>query len=97
MRISDWSSDGCSSDLIGAGGGGRAGTVSHLAFVPIVRSMFDGTIVLAGAVSTGAVIGAGELLGADLAYIGTRFIRSEERRVGNECGSTCRYWWSPYQ
>src|SRR3546814_269633 len=50
---------------IGAGGGGRAGTVSHLAFVPIVRSMFDGTIVLAGAVSTGAVIRAAEILGAD--------------------------------
>src|SRR3546814_8725203 len=63
---------------IGAGGGGRAGTVSHLAFVPIVRSMFDGTIVLAGAVSTGAVIRAAEILGADLAYIGTRFIATQE-------------------
>lgn len=63
---------------IGAGGGGRAGTVSHLAFVPIVRSMFDGTIVLAGAVSTGAVIRAAEILGADLAYVGTRFIATRE-------------------
>lgn len=63
---------------IGAGGGGRAGTVSHLAFVPIVRSMFDGTIVLAGAVSTGAVIRAAEILGADLAYVGTRFIATQE-------------------
>src|SRR3546814_13235357 len=68
MRISDWSSDVCSSDL----------TVSHLAFVPIVRSVFDGTIVLAGAVSTGAVIRAAEILGADLAYIGTRFIATQE-------------------
>ena len=63
---------------IGAGGGGRAGTVSHLAFIPIVRDMFDGTIVLAGAVSTGAVIRAAEVLGADLAYIGTRMIATKE-------------------
>src|SRR3546814_14165081 len=40
--------------------------------------MFDGTIVLAGAVSTGAVIRAAEILGADLAYIGTRFIATQE-------------------
>jgi nitronate monooxygenase len=63
---------------IGAGGGGRAGTISHLAFIPLVRTMFDGTIVMAGAVSTGAVIRAAEILGADLAYIGTRFIATQE-------------------
>src|SRR3546814_21176452 len=40
--------------------------------------MVDGTIVLAGAVSTGAVIRAAEILGADLAYIGTRFIATQE-------------------
>ena len=63
---------------IGAGGGGHAGTVSHLAFVPQVRAMFGGTVVLAGAVSTGAVIRAAEVLGADLAYLGTRFIATQE-------------------
>lgn len=63
---------------IGAGGGGHSGTISHLALIPRVRAMFDGTIVLAGAVSTGAAIRAAELLGADLAYLGTRFIATQE-------------------
>jgi 8-oxo-dGTP pyrophosphatase MutT (NUDIX family) len=63
---------------IGAGGGGHSGTVSHLALIPKVRAIFDGTIVLAGAVSTGAAIRAAELLGADLAYLGTRFIATQE-------------------
>lgn len=63
---------------IGAGGGGHAGTISHLAFVPHVRSMFGGTIVMAGAISTGGAIRAAEVLGADLAYIGTRMIATQE-------------------
>jgi nitronate monooxygenase len=63
---------------IGSGGGGHAGTISHLAFIPKVRAMFDGTIVLAGVVSTGAAIRAAEVLGADLAYLGTRMIATRE-------------------
>lgn len=63
---------------IGAGGGGHAGTISHLTFVPQVRAMFDGTIVMAGAISTGSAIRAAEVLGADLAYVGTRFIATAE-------------------
>jgi nitronate monooxygenase len=63
---------------IGAGGGGHAGTISHLALIPQIRAMFDGTLVLAGAVSTGAAIRAAEILGADLAYLGTRFIATQE-------------------
>lgn len=63
---------------IGAGGGGHAGTISHLAFVPQVRALFDGTIVMAGAISTGGAIRAAEALGADLAYIGTRMIATQE-------------------
>jgi nitronate monooxygenase len=63
---------------IGAGGGGHSGLISHLAFVPRVRAMFDGTIVLAGCVGNGAAIRAAEILGADLAYLGTRFIATEE-------------------
>jgi nitronate monooxygenase len=63
---------------IGAGGGGHAGIISHLAFIPQVRAMFDGTVVMAGAVSTGAAIRAAEALGADLAYLGTRFIATRE-------------------
>jgi len=63
---------------IGAGGGGHAGTISHLAFIPQLRAMFAGTIVMAGAVGTGAIIRAAEILGADLAYLGTRFIATQE-------------------
>lgn len=63
---------------IGAGGGGHAGTISHLAFIPRVRSMFDGIVVMAGAISTGSAIRAAEVLGADLAYIGTLFIATQE-------------------
>jgi nitronate monooxygenase len=69
---------------IGAGGGGHSGTISHLALIPRVRAMFDGTIVLAGAVSNGAAIRAAELLGADLAYLGTRFIATQESAAAPE-------------
>jgi nitronate monooxygenase len=69
---------------IGAGGGGHSGTLSHLAFIPQVRAMFDGTVVLAGAVSNGATIRAAEILGADLAYLGTRFIATREAAVPDE-------------
>ena len=69
---------------IGAGGGGHSGTISHLALIPKVRAMFDGTIVLAGAVSNGAAIRAAELLGADLAYLGTRFIATQESNARPE-------------
>ena len=63
---------------IGAGGGGHSGTISHLALIPQIRAMFDGVIIMAGAVSTGAAIRAAEVLGADLAYLGTRFIATQE-------------------
>jgi nitronate monooxygenase len=63
---------------IGAGGGGHSGTVSHRALVPRIREFFDGTLIMAGAVSTGAAVRAAEILGADLAYLGTRFIGTQE-------------------
>jgi nitronate monooxygenase len=69
---------------IGAGGGGHSGVVSHLALVPRIRQMFGGTIVMAGAVTTGAAIRAAEILGADLAYLGTRFIATRESGVPEE-------------
>lgn len=65
-------------NCIGAGGGGHSGTISHLALIPRVRRMFDGIVSLAGAVSTGAAIRAAEILGADLAFIGTRFTATVE-------------------
>lgn len=69
---------------IGAGGGGHSGTISHLALIPKVRQMFDGTIIFAGGVSNGAAIRAAEVLGADLAYLGTRFIATVEAKAPPE-------------
>jgi nitronate monooxygenase len=69
---------------IGAGGGGHSGTISHFALIPQIRRMFDGVIVMAGAVSSGAAIRAAEMLGADLAYLGTRFVASEESLAPQE-------------
>jgi nitronate monooxygenase len=63
---------------IGAGGGGHSGALSHLSLIRQVRAIFDGIVVLAGAVSDGATIRAAEILGADLAYLGTRFIATRE-------------------
>ncbi|MBB6426854.1 nitronate monooxygenase family protein [Sphingopyxis sp. JAI128] len=66
---------------VGAGGGGHSGNIGHLVLVPKIREMFDGTLLMAGSISTGAAIRAAEVLGADLAYMGTRFIATEESRV----------------
>jgi len=63
---------------IGAGGGGHSGTISHLSLIRQIRAHFDGIVVLAGAVSDGATIRAAEVLGADLVYLGTRFIATAE-------------------
>jgi len=64
---------------IGAGGGGHSGTMSHIALLATIRERgFSGTLIMAGAISTGAQIRAAEVLGADLAYLGTRFIATEE-------------------
>ena len=64
--------------LVCAGAGGHAGLMNPFTFVPQVRDMFDGTILLAGTLSSGRAIRAAEVLGADLAYLGTRFIATEE-------------------
>lgn len=61
-----------------AGAGGHAGTLSPFALVPEIRQVFDGTILLAGAMSTGAHVLAARALGADLAYLGTRFLATRE-------------------
>jgi nitronate monooxygenase len=71
-------------NCIGAGGGGHSGTISHLVLIPKIRSMFDGVIVLAGAVSNGVAIRAAEILGADLSYLGTRFIATQESRAHDD-------------
>jgi len=64
--------------LVGAGAGGHTGNMTGFSFVPAVREFFDGTIVLGGGISDGRAIKAAEVLGADLAYMGTNFIATEE-------------------
>lgn len=64
--------------LVCAGAGGHAGAMSPFALLPEIRKIFDGTILLAGAISTGRGILAARALGADLAYLGTRFIATRE-------------------
>lgn len=64
--------------LVCAGAGGHAGMLSPLALVPEVRRFFKGTIALSGAIATGRGILAAQAVGADLAYIGTRFIATRE-------------------
>ncbi len=61
-----------------AGAGGHAGTTSPFALVKEVRQIFDGTIILSGSMSKGSDALAAQAIGADLAYIGTRFIATEE-------------------
>lgn len=61
-----------------AGAGGHAGTISPFALVKEVREEFDGTIILSGSMSQGNDALAAQAIGADLAYIGTRFIATEE-------------------
>ena len=64
--------------LVCAGAGGHAGRLSPFALVPEVRAFYDGTIILSGAIATGDAILAAQAIGADLAYLGTRFIASAE-------------------
>ena len=64
--------------LVCAGAGGHAGVLSPFALVPEVRSFFDGPLMLSGCISDGRSIYAARALGADLAYLGTRFIATDE-------------------
>jgi nitronate monooxygenase len=61
-----------------AGAGGHAGVLSPFALVKQIREIYRGTIILSGAMSTGADVLAAQALGADLAYLGTRFIATVE-------------------
>ncbi len=64
--------------LLTAGAGGQTGWLNPLAFVRAAREIFDGPIVLAGGISDGAALWAAEVLGCDLAYMGTKFIATNE-------------------
>ncbi|GAB4148505.1 MAG: nitronate monooxygenase family protein [Sphingomonadales bacterium] len=64
--------------LVAHGAGGHAGRLSPFALVEAVRAFYDGPVILSGAISTGAQILAAQAMGADLAYMGTRFIATDE-------------------
>lgn len=69
--------------LVASGAGGHAGNINSFAFVDMVRVFWDGILILAGGISTGSGILAAQAAGADLAYMGTRFIVAEES-IANE-------------
>jgi nitronate monooxygenase len=64
-----------------AGAGGHAGTLSPFALVGEIRQFFGGTIVVAGAINTGAQVAGARAMGGDLAYLGSRFIATRESLV----------------
>jgi nitronate monooxygenase len=64
-----------------AGAGGHAGVASPFALVREIREFFSGTIVLSGAMSSGADVFAALAIGADMAYLGTRFLATREANV----------------
>ena len=64
--------------LVASGAGGHTGPISGFAFAPAVREWFEGTIVLGGGIGTGRAVRAARMLGADLAYLGTRLIACAE-------------------
>jgi len=68
---------------VAAGAGGHAGRWSPFAFVQEVRRWFDGPLILSGAIATGSAVLAAEAAGADLAYVGSPFIATEEANAGD--------------
>jgi len=73
---------------VAAGAGGHAGTANPFALVDEIRSFYGGPLVLAGAINSGKDILAAENMGADFAYMGTRFIATDESLAANEYKTT---------
>jgi nitronate monooxygenase len=64
--------------LVASGAGGHAGTLSPFALVGEVRKFYDGPIALSGAIATGDAVLAAQAMGADFAYIGSRWLATKE-------------------
>src|SRR3546814_10547893 len=105
MRISDWSSDVCSSDLDPVLGVGfaQADALAKVAkeFPDTRFAIIDAVVELPNVRSIvfkehegSFLVGMIAAMKSETGKVG--FVRSEERRVGKECDSTCRYRWSPY-
>jgi nitronate monooxygenase len=69
--------------LVASGAGGHTGAYSPFALVEEVRSFWDGPLILGGAIGSARAIRAAEVLGADFAYMGTRFIAARESLVSD--------------
>ena len=70
--------------LVCAGAGGHAGALSPFALLREVKSWFDGTIILSGSIGDGYSVASALALGADFAYLGTRFIATHEANAEPE-------------
>ncbi len=70
--------------LVAAGAGGHAGILSPFAIIREVRHFFSGPIALSGAITDGAGILASQAMGADFAYMGTRFIATDEAKAAEK-------------
>ncbi len=68
---------------VAAGAGGHAGVKSPLALIQEIREWFNGPLALSGAIATGGGVLAAQAMGADLAYIGSAFIATEEARASD--------------
>ncbi|NLR98850.1 nitronate monooxygenase [Rhizobium sp. P38BS-XIX] len=68
---------------VAAGAGGHAGRLSPFALIQEIREWFDGPLLLAGAIATGGAVLAAQAAGADMAYIGSPFIATQEARAAD--------------
>ncbi|WP_412051019.1 NAD(P)H-dependent flavin oxidoreductase [Hoeflea sp. Naph1] len=68
---------------VAAGAGGHAGPLSPFALVQEIREWFDGPLLLSGSISTGGAVLAAQAMGADMAYIGSPFIATDEARASD--------------
>ncbi len=69
---------------VAAGAGGHAGSISPFALVQEIRAFFDGPLALSGAIATGGAVLAAQAMGADLAYVGSAFIATDEANAHAE-------------
>ncbi|MFT6369497.1 MAG: nitronate monooxygenase [Maribacter sp.] len=70
--------------LVAAGAGGHAGTINPMTLVAEIKKFFHKTIILSGCISTGRDVASALQMGADLAYMGTRFINTDESKATPE-------------
>lgn len=70
--------------LVAAGAGGHGGTINPMTLVAEIKKFFHKTIILSGCISTGRDIASAMQMGADMAYMGTRFINTKESKASEE-------------